>query len=601
MFNKLIENLLSGSSKAFQNQQAEIDAMSKSQAIIRFEPNGTILEANENFCNAVGYSLEEIQGKHHSLFVEEAEKNSQEYKDFWESLANGEFQARQFKRVRKDGSEIWIEASYNPLFNKKGEVYRVVKYATDITASKLRNADRTGQLNAISKSQAVIEFELDGTILNANENFCNAVGYNLEEIKGQHHAIFVPEEIRTSSEYKVFWSNLAKGEYNAGEYKRIRKDGSEIWIQASYNPIFDMNGNPFKVVKYASDITETKKRAADFEGQMNAVNRSQAVIQFNLDGTILDANENFTATVGYSLDEIKGRHHSIFVDPEYKSSREYQEFWAELKEGNFKSAEFKRYGKAGNEIWIQASYNPIFDLNGKPYKVVKFATDITKQIEYREEIKQKLRASVLSSAEQTDAMSSDLKSYLIGLHASTEEMNSSISEIAQNTERAADMSKGASDQITSTVSIIKTLQASSKEIGEILKMVTDIAAQTNLLALNATIEAARAGEAGKGFAVVANEVKDLAERTTTATEDIGEKITSVQVEADTALNAINTANESMHSVNEITMAIASAVEEQSAVTQEIGLSVKQATGKVAEVDDGVTNIKEEVERNIQVI
>ncbi|MCF6323286.1 MAG: methyl-accepting chemotaxis protein [Gammaproteobacteria bacterium] len=241
------------------------------------------------------------------------------------------------------------------------------------------NADYKGQIDAIGKSQAVIEFNLDGTIINANENFLQTVGYTLDEIQGKHHRMFTEAEYANSPEYRLFWEKLNRGEYGAGEYKRIGKGGKEVWIQASYNPIMDLNGKPFKVVKYATDVTADKLLNADVSGQVNAIGKSQAVIEFNMDGTIITANDNFLNTLGYSLTDIQGQHHNMFADSDYAQSHEYKLFWEKLNRGEYDSGEYKRIGKGGKEVWIQASYNPIIDLNGKPFKVVKYATDITGQ------------------------------------------------------------------------------------------------------------------------------------------------------------------------------------------------------------------------------
>ncbi len=243
-----------------------------------------------------------------------------------------------------------------------------------------KTADYRGQIDAINKVQAVIEFALDGTILHANQNFLSALGYTLEEIKGQHHSLFIEPSYKQSAEYQQFWAKLGRGEFDAGQYKRIGKGGKEIWIQASYNPIFDSSGKAYKVIKYATDITEQKQRTADFEGQLAAISKAQAVIEFSLDGTIRHANENFLKTLGYSLDEVKGKHHSMFAEASFRDSPEYRAFWQKLGRGEYNSGQYKRIGKGGKEVWIQASYNPIFDVNGRPFKVVKYATDITEQI-----------------------------------------------------------------------------------------------------------------------------------------------------------------------------------------------------------------------------
>jgi len=251
---------------------AVLDAISKSQAIIEFAPDGTILMANANFLNALGYRLDEIKGKHHSMFVDPNEVQSREYQDFWNNLQSGRFQAAEYKRIGKGGKEVWIQASYNPVLGSGGRIHKVVKFATDITAVKLKNADLAGQIEAISKSNAVIEFNLDGTVITANGNFLAAVGYKLSDIVGKHHAMFVEARETRGSEYAQFWENLRSGRYNAGEFRRFGLGNKEVWLQASYNPIMDMNGRPFKVVKYASDITEMvheRTRRADAQKAIN--------------------------------------------------------------------------------------------------------------------------------------------------------------------------------------------------------------------------------------------------------------------------------------------------------------------------------------------
>ncbi len=419
--------------------RGQIAAINKSQAVIEFTPDGKILSANDNFLNAVGYSLDEIVGRHHSMFVEPTYSSSQEYRDFWAKLGRGEFDSAQYKRFGKGGKEIWIQASYNPILDEQGQTLKVIKYATDISAQKLKEADFTGQLQAIGKAQAVIEFDLDGNILTANDNFLNAVGYSLEEVRGHHHSMFVEPEYRSSPEYKMFWEKLGRGEYDADQYKRITKTGKEIWIQASYNPIMDMNGKPFKVVKYATDITAQKLQEADFSGQLDAISKAQAVIEFNLEGKILTANDNFLNTLGYTLDEIKGRHHSMFVDDAYRTSAEYKMFWEKLGRGEYDSAQYKRYGKGGKEIWIQATYNPIMDMNGKPFKVVKYATDVTEQVKAAEILKeavfqtqdvvQAAQMGVLSKRISLDGKTGDILELCTGVNSLMDTTEVSLQDV----------------------------------------------------------------------------------------------------------------------------------------------------------------------------
>ncbi|MBL8303341.1 MAG: PAS domain S-box protein, partial [Ideonella sp.] len=353
-----------------------LSAIDTSYAYVEFDTAGHVLKANANFCKLLGYDAREVAGMHHRSFVDPVETASAAYTKFWADLNAGKTHVDQFRRITRSGAEVWIQATYAPVKDEGGRVTKVIKIATDITAAKLQEADFRGQLAAIGKAQAVIEFSLDGKVLDANENFLHALGYTLAEIQGQHHSMFVEPAHRASAEYRMFWDKLGRGEFDAGQYKRIGKGGKEVWIQATYNPIMDMNGKPFKVVKYATDITAAKLQEADYGGQLAAIGKAQAVIEFSLDGKVLGANANFLDALGYTLAEVQGQHHSMFVDPVYRASTDYRLFWDKLGRGEFDAGQYRRIGKGGKEVWIQASYNPIMDMNGKPFKVVKYATDI---------------------------------------------------------------------------------------------------------------------------------------------------------------------------------------------------------------------------------
>ncbi len=414
------------------------------------------------------------------------------------------------------------------------------------------SSDLQGKIDAINRSQAVIEFELDGTIITANDNFLSAVGYSLDEIAGQHHRIFVDPEYAESDEYRQFWANLRTGNFDAGEYMRFTKFGDEIWIQASYNPVFDESGNPIKVVKFASDITEQKEKFANFAGQIEAIHKAQAVIEFELDGTIITANENFCATVGYSLDEIRGKHHRIFVDPEFAASEEYHEFWRNLASGQYDAGQYKRFSKDGSEVWIQASYNPILDPKGQPIKVVKFATDITENMKLEKAI----------------SVGNDVA-------ASVSQMVASINEIAESVSRTANLAKDAESIAESTGKNVESLDENSRQIGEVVSVIQELADQTNLLALNATIEAARAGESGRSFAVVASEVKELANATANATQNIEQSVLKIQSCISEVVSSTTKITESIGEVSVNTTTVAAAVDEQSATMANLGQTAEQ--------------------------
>ena len=451
-------------------------------------------------------------------------------------------------------------------------------------------------VDALNRSQAVIEFKPDGTIITANENFLATLGYSLAEIEGRHHSMFVAPADRDSAAYRAFWEALRRGEFQVAEYKRLAKGGREIWIQASYNPINGADGVPFKVVKFATDVTERKLRDADTRGQIEAIGKSQAVIEFNLDGTIITANENFLATLGYRLDEIKGQHHRMFVEEKERQSAAYRDFWAALNRGEFQAAQYKRIGKGAKEIWIQASYNPIFDLSGKPFKVVKFATDITRKTLLQREIDRDLgvigsaietaNTQVTGAASASEQTSANVQAVASG----AEELQTSIAEISRRVSEASKISAQAVDQSRRTNEIVTGLSASAGRIGDVVNLINTIAAQTNLLALNATIEAARAGEAGRGFAVVASEVKSLATQTSKATEEIGGQIAAVQSATNEAVGAIGDISKTIDTINEISETIAAAVEEQTAVTKEIASNMQTASVGVRAISENMSQI-----------
>ena len=365
------------------NGPGRLAALDRSQAIIEFKPDGRIVTANAAFLAAMGYTLAEIRGRHHSMFVDEAERNSQAYRQFWAALRAGDFQSAEFRRIAKGGREIWLQATYNPIRGPLGGTARIVKFASDITAEKRRSAEHAGQVAAISRSAAVIEFALDGTILHANQNFLDTMGYALDEIIGKHHSMFVEPRMRQSAEYTEFWRELAAGVFRSAEFKRIAKGGRAVWLQATYNPILDAAGKPFKIIKFATDITRQKMRGVEIAGQYAAIDKSQAIVEFNLDGTIAHANENFLAAVGYTLAEILGQHHRIFVDPAEHDTPAYQQFWQNLRAGAYCQGEYRRIAKDGREIWLHATYNPILDVDGTPLKIIKFATDITAEVARR--------------------------------------------------------------------------------------------------------------------------------------------------------------------------------------------------------------------------
>ncbi|WP_449267453.1 methyl-accepting chemotaxis protein [Frigoriglobus tundricola] len=431
---------------------------------------------------------------------------------------------------------------------------------TDRAATEALGADNAGQVAAMSRVQAVIEFKLDGTIIQANDNFLAALGYSLPEIQGRHHSMFVEPAYAASHEYREFWAKLNRGEFQAAEYKRIGKGGREVWIQASYNPILDASGKPYKVVKFATDITAAKLKTADYEGQLAAINKAQAVIEFKLDGTVAHANDNFLRTLGYQLNEIRGNHHSMFVEPAYAATHEYREFWAKLNRGEYVASEFKRVGKGGKEVWIQASYNPIFDASGKPYKVVKYATDITaaklleRQVkEDAAELKQKVDTiiTIVKAMAEGDFTQQvpDLGTDAVGqmaaaLNQGIESVRTALEGVREVSEQLADasgqlasaseeISTGAQQQASSLEETASTLE----EITATVKQNSDSAQQARQLASGSKDVAERGG------AVVGQAVEAMGE-INQSSKKIAEIITAIdEIAFQTNLLALNAAVE----------------------------------------------------------
>jgi methyl-accepting chemotaxis protein len=636
------------------------NAIKRSQGIIEFTPEGVIIDANDNFLKVTGYRLEEIKGKHHKIFCDEETIESQSYNQLWEQLRGGESVVSEFKRINKAGEEIWLSASYNPVKDLRNRVVRVVKVCRDITAD-VQKRDEVEKLSLVANEtdNSVIITDINEAIEYVNPGFTKMTGYSPEEVLGKKPGDILQGPNTDVKTKKAIRKSIEEGKPAYFEILNYSKSGDSYWVSLAINPVKDEKGNIVRFISIQANISETKERALDMTLQMDAISRSQAVLELDLNGNILSANENFTQSLGYTEEELKGKNNRTILEESYANSEEYHRFWQSVAQGEFRSGEYEMVRRDGSKVTMQASYNPIYDLEGKPLRVIQYGTDITEMAMIRQENERGIReaTSILESmakgdltrsmeqeydgdfaaikramnqtisnlaslvqrisntASEVNNAASEISSGSIDLSQRTEEQASNLEQTAasieeitstvkQNSENAIEASDLAAEAnevaqdggavVKEVVSAMSRIEDSSKKISDIISVIDEIAFQTNLLALNAAVEAARAGDAGKGFAVVASEVRSLAGRSASASKEIKSLINESAGQVENGAALVTKAGERLTN-------IVTSVEQVSRIVANIANASQEQANGIDEINTAITQMDEMTQQNAALV
>jgi len=618
-----------------------LQSIGRSHILVKIDAAGKVIHVNPAFSKITGRRSDEVVGHPLAAMLRPMDKRATWVEQIHASLSNGEDTSRIFPVISAKGQELWLSGHFSHIGSEASGQEEILLIARDITENHIRRRDNRGQVDAIHRSMAVVEFDLDGTVTDANERFCTTLGYTREELIGKPHGIFVPESEKKSPEYTQFWARLEKGSSESGLVRRVAKGGDDLWLEATYETLKDGDDRPFKVVKYAFDVTAVKNSEAESKALIEAIRNVQAYIEFTPAGEIVSVNDLFCQTFGYTRSELIGQNRKMLVEPGEVASSAYAEFWSDLASGVVKDGNFTRLGKDGNRVHVRGSYNPIRNASGKIEKIIKIAVDATtfhttalvmsdglerfakgdldielttdlgeldpirrnfngalaqvrgvlgnvseKTVDARSEA-----ASITAATNQLARRTEKQAATLEETTAALDELTSSVHESAEYAREARKMASGAADitgrsekVVQSAMSAMDAISESSTRISSITSTIDDISFQTNLLALNAGVEAARAGDAGRGFAVVASEVRALAVRSSEAAREIAGLITMSGDRVKQGVELVRETGAALQAIDEQVRTIRDRIEQIAGASEDQANQIKGMNESVSSLD-----------------